>query len=206
MNFSTERELQDYCLLVLRSKGVNAQSEVWCGGLRADIVIDRAVIELKKVLTRDSIFQAVGQGKIYQSRLQKAELWIVGQSPKDDGSFRSALHTARELAKEGIRVSFVDRDAYWQIATAQPFVPQLPQISFDWMERYRVAIAVAFIILALLVWDSKNRPDSEPIRHPAFTTIQLKVCRLSSPFSKINSLMELPQQSRLGQQVTSGEG
>jgi len=173
MEFNSEKDLQDYCLQVLRSKGITACSEVWCGGLRADIVIDRAVLELKKVLTCDSIFQAVGQGKIYQSRLKKEELWIVGQMPKDYESFKSALHTARELAKEGIRVSFVDRDAYWQAGTYQSSIPQLPRISFDWLEQYRVAFAVAFIILALLVWDGKTRPASEPIRHPSFTIIQL---------------------------------
>jgi len=173
MEFNSEKDLQDYCLQVLRSKGITARSEVWCGGLRADIVIDRAVLELKKVLTRDSIFQAVGQGKIYQSRLKKDELWIVGQMPKDYESFKSALHTARELAKEGIRVSFVDRDAYWQAIAYSPFMPQLPRISFNCIEQYRVAFAVGFIILALLVWDGKTRPASEPIRHPSFTTIQL---------------------------------
>ncbi|NJL19757.1 MAG: hypothetical protein HC895_01365 [Leptolyngbyaceae cyanobacterium SM1_3_5] len=173
MNFSTEAELQEYCLTVLRSKGINARSEVWCGGLRADIVIDRAVIELKKTLTRDSIFQAVGQGKIYQSRLKKKELWIVGQVPKDSDSFKSALHTAKELEKEGIRVSFVDRDAYWQGDTYQLLLPQLPRLSLDWLERYRVAIAVGFIILALLVWDTKTRSANEPIPSAPYTATQL---------------------------------
>lgn len=173
MEFNSEKDLQDYCLQVLKSKGINARSEVWCGGLRADIVIDRAVIELKKVLTRDHIFQAVGQGKVYQSRLKKNELWIVGQMPKDYESFRSALHTARELAKEGIRVSFVDRDAYWQAGSYQSSMPQLPRISFDWLEQYRVVLVVGFIILTLLVWEEKTRPDRVPIREPPFTTIQL---------------------------------
>ncbi|MBD2092376.1 hypothetical protein H6F67_21230 [Microcoleus sp. FACHB-1515] len=173
MEFNSERELQDYCLEVLRSKGIQAREEVWCGGLRADIVIDRAVIELKKTLTRDAIFQAVGQGERYQKRLKKDELWIVGQTPKDYESARSALHTARELAKEGIRVSFVDRDAYWQAGSYQSSMPQLPQISFDWIEQYRVALAVGFIILTLLVWDGKTRPAREPIRDTPFTTIHL---------------------------------
>lgn len=173
MDFNSEKDLQDYCLQILRSKGITARSEVWCGGLRADIVIDRAVIELKKTLTRDSIFQAVGQGKIYQSRLKKDELWIVGQMPKDLESFKSALHTARELAKEGIRVSFVNRDAYWQEGEYQPFLPQLPRLSFGWMERYRVALAVGFIILTLLVWDGKSRPSRELSPPTPRTTINL---------------------------------
>lgn len=180
MHFNSEKELQDYCLQVLRSKGIQPKEEVWCGGLRADIVIDRAVIELKKTLTRDAIFQAVGQGERYQKRLKKDELWIVGQMPKDYESARSALHTARELAKEGIRVSFVDRDAYWQAIEPddiypifRPQLPQLPRLSLDWLERYRMALAVGFIILTLLVWDAKTRPAKEPILNPAFTTIQL---------------------------------
>lgn len=173
MDFNSEKELQDYCLSILRSKGITARSEVWCGGLRADIVIDRAVIELKKVLTRDSIFQAVGQGKIYQSRLKKDELWIVGQMPKDYQSFKSALHTAKELAKEGIRVSFVDRDAYWQAGNYQPVLPQFPQISLRWLEQYRVALVVGFIILTLLVWDAKIQPVSQPSPSRSSATIQL---------------------------------
>lgn len=177
MEFNSEKELQNYCLQVLRSKGIQPKEEVWCGGLRADIVIDRAVIELKKTLTRDAIFQAVGQGKIYQSRLNKDELWIAGLLPKDAESARSALHTARELSKEGIRVSFVDRDAYWQAIGTETIYPifrsQLPQISFDWLERYRVMFAVAFIILTLLVWDAKNRPARAPIDLAPAPTIQL---------------------------------
>lgn len=180
MEFNSEKDLQDYCLQVLRSKGIQPREEVWCGGLRADIVIDRAVIELKKTLTRDAIFQAVGQGERYQKRLRKDELWIVGQMPKDEESARSALHTARELAKEGIRVSFVDRDTYWQAIEPddiypifRPQLPQLPQISFNWLEQYRVAIAVGFIILSLLVWDGKTRPISEPNHQTPYTTIQL---------------------------------
>ncbi|NJL20552.1 MAG: hypothetical protein HC895_06655 [Leptolyngbyaceae cyanobacterium SM1_3_5] len=180
MEFNSEKELQDYCLAVLRSKGIQPKGEVWCNGLRADIVIDRAVIELKKTLTRDAIFQAVGQGERYQKRLRKDELWIVGQMPKDDQSARSALHTARELAKEGIRVSFVDRDVYWQAIEPddnypifRPQLPQLPRLSLGWMERYRVAIAVAFIILTLLVWDTKTRPVRAPIDLAPAPTIQL---------------------------------
>ncbi|MBD2088328.1 hypothetical protein H6F67_00360 [Microcoleus sp. FACHB-1515] len=180
MQFNTEKELQDYCLQVLRLKGIQPKEEVWCGGLRADIVIDRAVIELKKTLTRDAIFQAVGQGERYQKRLKKDELWIVGQMPKDDQSARSALHTARELAKEGIRVSFVDRDTYWQASEPdniypifRPQLPQLPRLSFGWLERYRVAIAVGFIILSLLIWDGKNRSGREQILNASYTTVQL---------------------------------
>lgn len=177
MEFNSERELQDYCLAVLQSKGIQPREEVRCNGLRADIVIDRAVIELKKTLTRDAIFQAVGQGRIYQSRLRKDELWIVGQMPKDDESARSALHTARELAKEGIRVSFVDRDAYWQAIEPDDiypiFRPQLPQISFDWLEQYRVALVVGFILLSLLVWDAKSRPTQDVIPTAPSTTTQL---------------------------------
>ncbi|NJL19593.1 MAG: hypothetical protein HC895_00255 [Leptolyngbyaceae cyanobacterium SM1_3_5] len=180
MEFNSEKDLQNYCLEVLRSKGIQPKEEVWCNGLRADIVIDRAVIELKKTLTRDAIFQAVGQGERYQKRLKKDELWIVGQMPKDSDSAKSALHTARELAKEGIRVSFVDRDAYWQAIDPddiypifRPQLPQLPRLPLGWMERYRVMFAVAFIILTLLVWDTKTRSARVPIDLAPAPTIQL---------------------------------
>jgi len=46
--FSTERELQDHCLRVLKSKGIHCREEVWNGDIRADIVTSKAVIECKK--------------------------------------------------------------------------------------------------------------------------------------------------------------
>ncbi len=165
MQFNTERELQTYCLSVLKPKGINAKEEVWCNGLRADIVIDSAVIELKKTLTRDAIFQALGQGKVYQSRLKKKELWIVGQMPKDLDSFKSAIHTARELAKEGVRVSFVDRDSYWELPELKQGYSTLPSLqglsrlleSFNFLEKSRTAFLFFFIAICLLVWETKTR-------------------------------------------------
>jgi hypothetical protein len=77
--FQSERELQDYCIRVLRSKGIHCKAEVWNGDIRADIVTSRAVIECKKILDRDSIYQAYGQAQAYRQNLKRGEIWIVGQ-------------------------------------------------------------------------------------------------------------------------------
>jgi hypothetical protein len=157
MRFSTERELQNYCLEVLKSKGIEAKQEVMTGGLRADIVTDSAVLELKKTLTRDAIFQALGQGSIYQKRLGKRELWIVGMSPRDSEQLRSAQHTANELAREGVKVSFVDVDSYWNKSR---FNTQRWSVT-EFVEKNKSTLLLAFIILCLMVWSAKNK-ESQP--------------------------------------------
>lgn len=114
MRFSSERELQDYCLQVLESKGITAYEEVWCGQVRADIVTDRAVMELKKRLDRNAIYQAYGQAMVYQKFLNKAEIWIVGQTPTDPSERATAFTVAKEIASSIVKVSFIESDPFWQ--------------------------------------------------------------------------------------------
>jgi hypothetical protein len=114
LRFDTERELQLYLIRVLRSKGISAREEVQNGAVRADIVTPRAVIEVKKVLDRQAIYQALGQATIYQQNLGSKEIWIVGQSPYSPTEKQQAYSIACEAEKmPGVRVSFVDEDDFW---------------------------------------------------------------------------------------------
>ena len=121
MRFATERSLQDYCLQVLRAKGIVAQAEVWTDrGVRADIVTDDAVIELKKVLNRDGIYQAVGQAMTYQKHFRRPLLWIVGQMPSSPAERATALSVAKAVSGNGVRVSFIEQDPFWQLNSPLP--------------------------------------------------------------------------------------
>lgn len=118
LQFGSERQLQDYCLAVLKSKNIAAREEVWCGNVRADIVTDRAVLELKKVLDRASIYQAYGQVMLYQRSLNKAEVWIVGQTPIDAAERAIALTVAREISARNVKVSFIESDPFWRMRSS----------------------------------------------------------------------------------------
>jgi hypothetical protein len=115
LRFSSERDLQNHCIRVLRSKGIQAKYEVWNGDIRADIVTSRAVIECKKVLDRESIYQAYGQASAYQRNLKREEIWIVGQYPIDLIAKAQAIKIAKEVEKNAkVTVSFIDDDEFWK--------------------------------------------------------------------------------------------
>jgi hypothetical protein len=115
LRFSSERDLQNYCLRVLRSKGIQAKDEVWNGDIRADIVTSRAVIECKKILDREAIYQAYGQASAYQRNLRREEIWIVGQYPTDPTAKAQAIKIAKEVEKNAtVTVSFIEDDEFWK--------------------------------------------------------------------------------------------
>jgi hypothetical protein len=114
LRFDTEREPQLYLIRVLRSKGISAQEEVPNGNVRADIVTPLAIIEVKRILDRESIYQALGQATVYQNNIGRKEIWIVGQSPHSPTERQQACRIACEAEKTpGVRVSFVDEDDFW---------------------------------------------------------------------------------------------
>jgi hypothetical protein len=153
MQFSSERELQNYCLRVLRSKGIPVEEEVNNGNVRADIVTDKAIIECKKVLTRDTIFQAYGQALVYQKDIGRKEIWIVGISPKDIQDKHSAENTAREVEKNpNVTVSFIDEDEYWREEIPRQF------------ESWRIVLAFIGLALLLLSMQLGTRRICEPIQ------------------------------------------
>lgn len=116
--FALEEQLQDYCIAVLRQKGIPCSKEMYLNGLRADIVTPDAIIECKKVLTRDAIWQAYGQAREYADRTGKPRVILVGQSPNSEKALNAAMGAADQL-KGKAEVSFIETDKYWQLTPRQ---------------------------------------------------------------------------------------
>jgi hypothetical protein len=132
MRFSTEEDLETHCMEVLAASRIKAQRQVVVGTGRADIVTDQAVIEIKKVLDRQSIQQAVGQAVIYNRILKRKEIWIVGQIPSDWKEIQSAYKLAAEIGHDGeIVVSFVGDDPYWDEPISDS-ANWLNEFNFNW--------------------------------------------------------------------------
>jgi len=132
--FELEEHLQDHCIAVLQQKGIPCNKELYLNGLRADIVTPDAVIECKKILTRDAIWQAYGQAREYADRTGKPRVIIVGQSPNSEKALNVAMCTADQL-KGKAEISFVDSDPYWQLLPEVPdwTVPETDsQPSYTW--------------------------------------------------------------------------
>jgi hypothetical protein len=117
---------------VLLANKIKAKRQVVVGSGRADIVTDEAVIEIKKVLDRQSIQQAVGQAIIYNRILKRKEIWIVGQMPSDWKDIQSAYKLAAEIGHDGeIVVSFVGDDEFWNDPISDS-ADWLNGLSFNW--------------------------------------------------------------------------
>lgn len=165
MKFQSEKALQDYCLQVLSVKGIAAQAEIWTNsGIRADIVTDDAVIELKKFLNRDAIYQALGQALAYQKDLHRPLLWIVGQLPIDRQQQITARTVAKAVSGNGVRVSFIEEDPFWQINRRVPnFFDALllkadsPSVSSPVVEAGKLLAVVVSVALVAIVTTTLQR-------------------------------------------------
>ncbi len=147
--FSSERELQDYCIRVLRSKGIQCKEEVWNGDIRADIVTPKAVVECKKILDRDSIYQAFGQAQAYRQNLKREEIWIVGQYPTDPAAKAQAIKIAKEIEKNGhVTVSFIDDDEFWK--------EDYRRGGFETWRYVCLFLGILFLLLAFTSWNRKR--------------------------------------------------
>lgn len=121
--FIREKDLQAHVKRVLQANGIPVQEEVTNGAVRADLVTPNAVIECKLTLTRESIYNALGQATVYQRNLGKPIVWLVGQLPIDYQQRAQALRIANEVRSENIYVSFIELDAYWHSAPPQRSPP-----------------------------------------------------------------------------------
>lgn len=102
MNFKNEDELQLFI-----HKVIGGQREVtFSSGKRIDILTSNYAVEVKPKLTRDSIYQAMGQLLAYQRFIGERQLVIAGMTPSDESS---SLSTAREAKASGIEVWYVDK-------------------------------------------------------------------------------------------------
>ena len=133
---------------VLRSKGIPCKEEVWNGDIRADIVTSKAVIECKKTLDRESIYQAYGQAQAYRQNLKREEIWIVGQYPTDPRAKEQAIKIAKEIEKNSqVTVSFIDDDEFWN---------EDQRGGFETWRYVCLFVGILILLLAFTSWNNKK--------------------------------------------------
>lgn len=123
-----EEDIRTYIENWLRQKGIATEREVACGnGVRADLVTPDTVIEVKKQLTRGTIYQAYGQGVAYQTLLKKPKLIIIGLAPSSEARYQEAQRIAENVRSDKVEVVFIDKDPKWKpvhaAITAQASLP-----------------------------------------------------------------------------------
>ncbi|BDA74422.1 hypothetical protein CAL7716_085880 [Calothrix sp. PCC 7716] len=121
-----EKHLQDYIDRRLKQLGYKTETEVWCGENcgRADIVADLPdkpdypgdLIEVKRWLTREDIFQARGQAESYQKLIKSnvegklRNITVIGMAPTDPEEYRKASVAKKLCIQSGIDVIFVNEE------------------------------------------------------------------------------------------------
>lgn len=121
-----EKHLQDYINKRLIHLGYKTEPEVWCGENcgRADIVADLPdkpdypgdLIEVKRWLTREDIFQARGQAESYQKLIKSnvegklRNITVIGMAPTDPEEYRKASVAKKLCIQSGIDVIFVNEE------------------------------------------------------------------------------------------------
>ncbi|AUB41953.1 hypothetical protein COO91_08044 [Nostoc flagelliforme CCNUN1] len=162
-----ERDLQEYLAKRLTERGFHTQTEVQANGGRADIVTNwqgGAIVEVKKYLDRDTIYQAVGQLNLYGLN-NTHKLVVMGFLTPDAKGQPSALHTASFVEQNPrIQVVFVNTEDEWlpgkRMASSmlvQFFslpklsLPKLDLGSFIWWFRVAKANPMLMVIVATLL-------------------------------------------------------
>ncbi|MFH7024032.1 MAG: hypothetical protein ACHBN1_01140 [Heteroscytonema crispum UTEX LB 1556] len=111
-----ERDLQKYIGDRLKERGFQTQLEVSANGGRADIVTNwqgGAIIECKKYLDRNTVYQAVGQLNLYGLN-NTHKLIVMGFLTPDAREQSSALKTASMVEQNPrIQVVFVNLESEW---------------------------------------------------------------------------------------------
>jgi hypothetical protein len=158
-----EKHLQQYIGDRLKQRGFIAHLEAPANGGRADIVtswLGGAIIECKKYLDRDNIYQAVGQLNLYGLN-NTHKLIVMGFLTPDVLSQPSALHTASMVEQNPrIQVVFVNLQEEWLPGSRVRVgfgnfsfgifrLPQLPNFQ-DWRWWFNVAKANPLILVLAL--------------------------------------------------------
>lgn len=111
-----ESNLQEYIAQRLYELGnKEIYLEFKCRGGRADIVTPSTIYEVKKWLTRDHLYQAMGQVACYQKNIKGNKKGvIIGFKPTKDDEKKSAETTAAYIEQSSnIKVVFVNCDREW---------------------------------------------------------------------------------------------
>lgn len=94
-----EFKLEDEVCNFLKKAGQRPKRQVRLMSGRADIVTDTTVYELKDVLSRDKLFQAIGQVLIYRQEISPNHKAVVVGRP-DSENVRDIVALARQLGVE----------------------------------------------------------------------------------------------------------
>ncbi len=134
-----EKDLQEYIANRLKKRGFQVECEVQANGGRADIVSNwqgGTIIEVKKYLDRNTIYQAFGQANLYGLK-NKHKLVIMGFMAPDTQEQKSALNTASMIQQDPrVSVIFVNLDKDWLPGASYSqksfalWRPSLPTLSF----------------------------------------------------------------------------
>jgi hypothetical protein len=110
-----EEDIRNQIEAWLKQQDISVDREVTCGnGIRADLVTPDMVIEIKKQLNRGTIYQAHGQGVVYQRLLNKPKLLIMGLAPASEAKYQEAQRIAENIRAQDVEVIFMDKDPKWQ--------------------------------------------------------------------------------------------
>jgi hypothetical protein len=139
-----EKHLQYYLGDRLKQLGYSVKLEVGANGGRADIVTNwqgGAIVEVKKYLGRNEIYQAVGQLNLYGLN-NTHKLVAMGFLTPDAKEQPSALKTASMVEQDSrIKVVFVNLEEEWQpgysatrswLKFKLPSLPTLPTLNWLW--------------------------------------------------------------------------
>lgn len=133
-----EHHLQQYLGDRLKQRGYTVQLEATANGGRADIVTNwqgGSIIEVKKYLDRNTIYQAAGQLNLYGLN-NTHKLVVMGFLTPDAREQSSALKTASMVEQNPrLKVVFVNLESDWlpgkqfQVSWLSKLLP-LPEFSF----------------------------------------------------------------------------
>lgn len=111
MVIDNEKKLQELFALYLKSGGHDVEVEkILPDGNRADIVTRRSIFEVKRVLTRDHVYQAAGQLQAYRLFFPDHQLFILGLMPKSKDAARGSIKATESLAATGVTVIYADQE------------------------------------------------------------------------------------------------
>lgn len=111
----TESYLVQLAERELIKSGIPFVLEQICGdsSIRADLVTQNAVVEFKKDLERNRLYQARGQAETYAALLNKGIAVVVGRPPSNQTEELQAKRIAEDFKASGCHVLFADSDGYW---------------------------------------------------------------------------------------------
>ena len=158
-----EVDLQHYIAQRLTDRGFRIQMEVKVNGGRADIVsnwMGGSIIEVKKYLDRNTIYQAFGQLNLYGLNNNR-KLIVMGLLTPDAREQQSALTTASMIQQDTrVTVIFCNTSEEWlpnskvsiKFAGFNFKLPELPQLDnwkwwFNLIKKHPLLLIAAIAIL-----------------------------------------------------------